>query len=70
MNTSDALRYLDHEAKECRDRDMHEALCLLLPAMLRVLELEPMNDLEAIAFHRELQLLLQEKPSTYKSNGH
>ena len=48
MSASDALRFLEHEAS-------HEALCLLVPAMLKVLELEPMNGYEAEEFRRELK---------------
>jgi len=53
MTPADAMRFLDHEAVLCRDRDAHEALCLLLPALLRVLELSPMDDYEALAFRIE-----------------
>ncbi len=53
MNSTDALRWLAHEAKRCRDRDSAEALCLLFPALLRSLNLEAMDALEAEAFkHR------------------
>ena len=45
-----ALRYLAYRAAECRNHDMHEALCLLPPALLRVLSLEPMDYHEAAAF--------------------
>ena len=50
MTTEDAIRFLDHQARLCRGRDASEAFCLLLPAMLRVLGLERMDDLEAAAF--------------------
>ena len=49
----EALRFLDHEAALCRDRDAHEALCLLLPALLKVLELTPMDHYQALAFRIE-----------------
>lgn len=55
MNPADALRFLEHEASFCRSRDAHEALCLLVPALLRALELEPMNGYEAEQFRRELK---------------
>lgn len=58
MTAEQALRFAAYEAAECRDRDAHEALCLLFPPMLRVLALEPMTDREAQAFRRELKLLL------------
>jgi len=63
MNVQDALRFLEHEASYCREHDSHEALCLLLPAMLRALELEPMNGYEAEEFKRQLrQELSQSRP--------
>jgi hypothetical protein len=55
MKPSDALRFLDHEALSCREHDAHEALCLLLPALLKVMELPPMDDFEALAFRIELR---------------
>ena len=66
MTTQDAIRYLDHQAAECRDRDTSEALCLLLPAMMRILGLERMEDFEAAAFRhgfkRDLADVLQRPP--------
>ena len=53
MTPADAMRFLDHEAVLCRNHDAHEALCLLLPALLRALELSPMDDYEALAFRIE-----------------
>jgi hypothetical protein len=50
MKPEDSIRYLDHQAKQCRGRDAGEALCLLLPAIMRILDLEPMEDIEAAAF--------------------
>lgn len=50
MNPADTIRFLHHQASECRDRDEAEALCLLLPALLRVHDLPPMGDAEAAAF--------------------
>ncbi len=59
MNADDAIRFLAHEGQQCRDRDAHEALCLLLPAFMKTLDLPPMDDVEAQAFgyrlHRELK---------------
>lgn len=60
MTTDDALRFVAHEAALCRDRDEHEALCLLLPALLRVMDLPPMEDVEARAFHEQLKLAVLE----------
>lgn len=60
MNVSDAVRFLEHEASWCRSRDQHEALCLLLPPLLKVLELRPMNAYEAEAFRAELKKELAE----------
>jgi hypothetical protein len=66
MTPEDAIRYLDHQAKECRGRDASEALCLLLPALLRILELERMEDAEALAFQygfkRDLAALVDGRP--------
>jgi hypothetical protein len=56
MTKEDAIRYLDHQAAQCRGRDACEALCLLLPALMRILELEPMDDLEARAVHYGIKL--------------
>ena len=58
MTPADAMRFLDHEAMLCRDRDAHEALCLLLPALLKVMELPPMDDYDALAFRIELHKAL------------
>lgn len=55
MKLEDALRFLEHEASYCRSHDSHEALCLLPPALLRALELRPMNGYEAEQFRRELK---------------
>jgi hypothetical protein len=55
MTVEQALRFAAYEAAECRDKDAHEALCLLFPPMLRVLALEPMDDAEARAFRYELK---------------
>jgi hypothetical protein len=63
VTAADAVRYLDWRAAECRDRDQHQALCLLLPAVLHALNLKPMRDEEAWAFHREL------KNAANKKNG-
>ncbi len=50
-----ALRFLEHEASFCRSKDQHEALCLLLPALLQVLALERMNGYEAEQFRAQLK---------------
>jgi hypothetical protein len=55
MTADDALRFIAHEAKRCHDRDAHEALCLLLPAIVRALNLPPMDYAQALAFHLELR---------------
>ncbi len=60
MTTDDTIRFLEHAARACRDRDECEALCLLLPALLHRFNLPPMDDLEAAAFkHRLKQELAQ-----------
>jgi len=61
MTGDDAVRFLEHEATYCRSRDHHEALCLLLPAILRVLGLQRMDGREADTFRRELRKLIKEK---------
>lgn len=58
MNTTDAIRYLAHEAKRCRDRDAAEALCLLFPALCELLGVKPMDDFESIGFHEDLKKFL------------
>jgi hypothetical protein len=55
VNAEQALRFAAYEAAECRDLDAHEALCLLFPPLLRVLDLEPMDDVEANAVRYELK---------------
>ena len=50
-----AIRFLHHEALRCRDHDDAEAFCLLLPALLRILELQPMDHSEAEAFKAEFR---------------
>ena len=37
MTPENALRFLEHEARHCCERDMREALCLLVPALFRAL---------------------------------
>jgi len=61
MSAEDALRFLAHQARQCRDRDTHEALCLLLPALLSQLNLEPMDGFEALDFLAGLKKALQTK---------
>jgi hypothetical protein len=55
MSAEDALRFVDNQASCCRHRDDHEALCLLLPAILHVLALPKMDHLEAAAFRYRLK---------------
>lgn len=55
MTASDAIRWLHYQASLCRSQDQHEALCLLLPALLRTLELQPMSERQAWAFRLELK---------------
>jgi len=69
MIPADALRFLDHEAAMCRDRDAHEALCLLLPALLKILELSPMDDYEALAFRIEIHNALKIHDALRTHNG-
>ena len=62
MTHTNAIRFLHFEAAKCRDRDSCEAFCLLLPALLRLLELEPMQDVEAAAFRHEFKQRLAALP--------
>jgi hypothetical protein len=63
MTTADAIRFLDHQARECRGRDAGEALCLLLPAIMEILDLERMDDLEALAFRHSFKKDLDALPN-------
>jgi hypothetical protein len=58
VTAEQALRFIAHEAAWCRHRDAHEALCLLLPPLLRALSLEPMDRSEAEKFRREFKAVL------------
>lgn len=60
MTPEQALRFAAYAAAICRDKDAAEELCLLFPPMLRVLDLEPMEDAEARAFRFELKQRLIE----------
>ena len=55
MHAEQALRFLAHEASYCRDHDSHEALCLLIPGLLQVLDLNRMNGYEAEQFRAQLK---------------
>lgn len=68
MAPADALRYLDHEARLCREHDAHEALCLLLPALMRLMNLSAMDDYEALAFRVELHDALNGTQSPSRTN--
>ncbi len=70
MTAQNALRFLGHEAERCHRlsqandteaRDAHTMLCLLLPALLKVLDLEAMDRYEAMAFERDLHTALRER---------
>jgi len=65
MIAEEALRFLAHEARCCRDRDSHWALCLLFPAVLKLMRLQPMDDVEAFSFKLRLrdELRMQEDPA-------
>jgi hypothetical protein len=49
------MRYLHWRSWECRDKDRAEMLCLLVEPIFNALQLEPMIEQEAWAFHRELK---------------
>lgn len=59
MTANEALRFLAHEAARCRDRDAHEAFCLLLPALCRVLGLRALDDFAALEFERDFHRALR-----------
>lgn len=61
MDAETALRFLAYEAQRCRDRDGHEMHVLLYPAMLRVLDLQPMDTVEAAAARCEFNQSLRER---------
>jgi hypothetical protein len=63
MTAEEAIRYLAHEARMCRDRDSAEALCLLLPAMTRLLRVPAMDDFEALDFTIRFREELREQPN-------
>lgn len=56
MTAEEAIRWLAFEAAWCRNRDQAEAFCLLLPALLRALNLPPMREEDARLFRRTLKL--------------
>ena len=65
MTAEQAIRFCEHEARRCRDRDTAEAICLLLPAIRDALKLYPMDDFEALEFRTELkQSLLRREHAT------
>ena len=55
LTVEEALRFVEHQARQCRDHDSHEALCLLPVALIRQLSLPPMDDFEAEAFKFRLK---------------
>jgi len=59
LSAENALRFAANQARRCRDRDSAESLCLLFPALLKILNLEPMNDFEALDFRAELRATLR-----------
>ena len=61
MLAEEAIRFLAHEAQRCRNNDAPEILCLKFPAMLKVLELAPMSDIEAASFDVEFHHELRER---------
>lgn len=73
MTPEDAIRFLAHEALRCREvlrqpdltvqaaRDALEMYALLHPPLVRVLDLQPMDHVEAAAFHCEFHQALRER---------
>jgi hypothetical protein len=70
MIVEEAIRYLHHEARRCRDRDTAESLCLLLPAILQRLGLKPMDDVEAFCFLLEMRAELREQQNAQQVLAH
>ena len=62
MTTDNAIRFLHFEAAKCRDRDTCEALCLLLPPLLKILRLDAMEEVEAAAFRYRLKQEIEKLP--------
>jgi len=69
MNAANALRFLAREAARCHAlstsgdsgaRDAHTMLCLWLPTLLKVNNLEPMDQYEARAFELDVFTALRE----------
>ena len=62
MTVHNAIRWLHFEAAKCRDRDSHEAFSLLMPPLLKVLGLDPMEEVEAAAFRYRFKQELARLP--------
>lgn len=60
VTAEDAIRFVACQARACRDRDTHEALCLLLPGLMRALSLAPMTEYEAREFRAWFKERLEE----------
>jgi hypothetical protein len=59
ITLTNSLRFLADQSTLCRDRDAHEALCLLVPSLMRVLQLTPMNGYESDNFRKQFREALQ-----------
>lgn len=74
VTAAQAIRFLHGEAQRCRDfataarnnggnprevADRLEMFCLLLPALLRVYQLQPLDAAEALAFQAQLHATLR-----------
>lgn len=68
MIAEEAIRYLEHQARRCRERDAAEALCLLLPSIRARLGLPAMDDIEAWNFFMDMREELREQPTTQEAN--
>lgn len=68
MNKTEALRFLEHEARRCLEKryagtgdpDAGEILCLVPPSLCRVFHLPEMTDAEADQFRENFRRLLKE----------
>lgn len=70
MTVENALRFLAHEAARCHAlsvqrspdaADAHEMLCLLPPSLLKLCDLDPMDQFEALAFYKDVHTALRER---------
>lgn len=59
MTAIDAIRFLTHEAADCRGRGAGDAICVLLPVIAQALAVQAMSEAEARVFARDLREALK-----------